>query len=210
MYVGLIRWLRLLPSLGLYMGVVQLVMLFMFLWSCAYRRLARLCSWASGGQRAHEKKREPRRRAEGGQEEARRRAGEDQEGVRKRAPTIQIPKFFYVVSHFNLEDGVVRGLIPRLYTGLYVTPGPLLAAPSDPSVRPYSSGPGSRPEAPASRLEAPPEAPKPSIGAREPSRAVASVPEPPELSRGAREPSRAVQGAREPPEPSRARGAQRR
>ena len=49
---------------------------------------------------AHEKKREPRIRAEGVQEEARRRAGEDQEGVRKRAPTIQILKFFSVVSHF--------------------------------------------------------------------------------------------------------------
>ena len=44
LYVGLIRWLRLLPSLSLYRGVVQLVMLVLFLWSCAPRCLARLCS----------------------------------------------------------------------------------------------------------------------------------------------------------------------
>ena len=27
------------------------------------------------------------------------------------------------------EEGVVRGVIPRLYTGLYATPGPFLAGP---------------------------------------------------------------------------------
>ena len=112
LYVGLIRWLRLLPSLGLYGGCtagnVFRPSICMFLWSCAYRRLARLCSWASRGQRAHEKTREPRRRAEGGQEEARRRAVEDWEEARKRATTkSQSPLFHDAIFHLYLFEAIL-------------------------------------------------------------------------------------------------------
>ena len=35
-----------------------------------------------------------------------------------------------LINSISFGWGVVFGVIPRLYTGLYATPGPLLAAPS--------------------------------------------------------------------------------
>ena len=116
MYVGLIRWLRLLPSLGLYMGCTAGNVIYVPLVLC-------LSSFGLGHQEDNERTRRRESLGEGRKEDRRRRGGGQEKTGRRpgRGP--------HHTKSQSLKGGVVREVIPRLYIGLYATPGPLLAAP---------------------------------------------------------------------------------
>ena len=139
---------RLLPSLGLYRGLYSWLCYF-----CSFGPVL-LVVWHACVLRRQEDNERTRRRenpGEGQKEERRRQGGQEKTGRRGggkegRRKTGERFKFSYcicflfwsilltsVLIQFNLFHfiwkGVVFGVIPCLYNGLYATPGSLLAAP---------------------------------------------------------------------------------
>ena len=110
LYVGLIRWLRLLPSLGLYMGCTagNVIYVPLVLCSSSFGTLVFLGVWRTMSAREEERTQEKgRRRTGGGEEEGRRRPGGGQEEgppPKSQNSSRGFGMFYSIVFHSILFD----------------------------------------------------------------------------------------------------------